>query len=161
MFPATTLWAVEDPREMAISSGLATMGFALPAAIGAAYARPGSRVVCFTGDGGLGMCIGELETLARSGLPVTVVVFNDALLSLIAIKAKPQGHGGQGAVGFEQVDFAAVARAYGIAAAVATTPGELESAMREAMSVDGPFVVDARVDPAGYKDIMNVVRGPR
>lgn len=161
MFPATTLWSVDDPEDLLISSGLATMGFALPAAIGAAYARPGHRVVCFTGDGGLGMCLGELETLARSALPVTVIVFNDALLSLIAIKAKPEGHGGQGAVAFAGVDFAAVARGFGIPSAVVTTPGELAAALEQAVAIDGPFVVDARVDPSGYRDIMNVVRGPR
>ena len=74
MLPATVLWPVDEVNEMVISSGLVTMGFALPAAIAAGYARPGTRVVCFTGDGGLGMCLGEMETLRRSGLPVTVVV---------------------------------------------------------------------------------------
>ncbi len=79
MLCAMSLWAAESPDETVISSGLATMGYALPAAIAAALARPGRRVVCFTGDGGLGMCIGELETLRRLGLPVTIVVFNDAV----------------------------------------------------------------------------------
>ena len=65
MLVAMPLWEVDEPGEALISSGLATMGFALPAAIAAALARPGRQVVCFTGDGGLGMALAELETLAR------------------------------------------------------------------------------------------------
>jgi acetolactate synthase I/II/III large subunit len=61
-------------------------GFSLPAAVGAALARPGSPVVCFVGDGGLGMTLAELETVVRLDLDITVVVFNDGALSLIEIK---------------------------------------------------------------------------
>jgi acetolactate synthase-1/2/3 large subunit len=63
MLVAMPLWPADEPCSLLISSGLATMGFALPAAIAAALARPDRRVVCFTGDGGLGMALGELETL--------------------------------------------------------------------------------------------------
>ena len=76
------------PLRVLISNGLATMGFAVPAAIGAALARPGLPVVCMVGDGGLAMTLAELETMARLQLPVTVVVFDDAALSLIEVKQK-------------------------------------------------------------------------
>jgi acetolactate synthase-1/2/3 large subunit len=109
MLPSMSLWSVENVDEVLISSGLATMGYALPAAIGAALARPEQRIVCFTGDGGLGMCLGELETIVRLGLRITIVLFNDARLSLIAIKAKPEGNGGDNAIGYAGTDFAAVA----------------------------------------------------
>jgi acetolactate synthase-1/2/3 large subunit len=85
MLVAMAFWEVDEPRQCLISSGLATMAFALPAAIGASYASE-APVVCFIGDGGLGMCAAELETLARTGRDVRVVVFNDACLSLIRIK---------------------------------------------------------------------------
>ena len=92
-------WPATTPLQLLISNGLATMGFALPAAIGAALARPGVPVVCMVGDGGLAMTLAELETVARLQLPITVVVFDDAALSLIEVKQKP-GQGGSDAVRF-------------------------------------------------------------
>ena len=77
MLAAVPMWEVDEPGELLISSGLATMGFALPAAVAAALVRPDRKVVCCTGDGGLGMALAELETLARLWLDVIVVVFDD------------------------------------------------------------------------------------
>ena len=68
MFPATTLWPVNEPHGMLISNGLSTMGFALPAAVGAALVERGKPVVALTGDGGLLMCVGELLTAIRERL---------------------------------------------------------------------------------------------
>src|SRR5262249_48719241 len=62
MLVAMPLWTSQMPGEVLISSGLATMGYSLPASVGAALARPDLRVYCFIGDGGLQMCSGELET---------------------------------------------------------------------------------------------------
>lgn len=161
MLCAMSLWSSESVDETVISSGLATMGYALPAAIGAALARPSKRVVCFTGDGGLGMCLGELETLRRLKLPVTIVVFNDARLSLIAIKAKPQRNGGENAVGYRPTDFAAVAAGYGLRATRADTVGLLDAALAESMTGDGPALIDVIVDPSGYGEILAAIRGRR
>jgi acetolactate synthase-1/2/3 large subunit len=161
MLCAMSLWSAEAADETVISSGLATMGYALPAAIAASLARPGRPVVCFTGDGGLGMCLGELETLRRLGLPVTIVVFNDARLSLIAIKAKPHGNGGENAVVYERTDFAAVAAGYGLRAARADTSAELDSALADALAGEGPALIDAMVDPSGYPEILAAIRGRR
>ena len=161
MLPAMTLWDTEEPDEVLISSGLATMGFALPAAIAAALARPGRRVVCFTGDGGLGMCLGELETLRRLDLPVTVVLFNDARLSLIAIKAKEGSRGSDTATEYRDTDFAAVARGYGLRGRRVDTVAGLREAVLQAQEQPGPTLVDVRVDPAGYPEILAAVRGVR
>ena len=150
MLVAMPLWHVDEPGEALISSGLATMGFALPAAIAAAVARPGRHVVCLVGDGGLGMALAELETVARLGLPIVVVVFDDAALSLIRIKQAPEGHGGEPAVRFRDVDFAAshapsASRPSGSRSATA-----LARALREALARPGPSLIDAVVDPSGY-----------
>ena len=161
MLCVMSLWAAESVDETVISSGLATMGYALPAAIAAALARPGRRIVCFTGDGGLGMCLGELETLRRLGLPVTIIVFNDARLSLIAIKAKPLGNGGENAVGYRPTDFAAVAAGYGLRAARADTVEHLDAALAASLAADGPSLIDAIVDPSGYREILAAIRGSR
>ncbi len=89
MLAVMPLWEVDQPRQLLISSGLATMGFALPAAIAAALCSPGQPVVAFTGDGGLGMTLAEIETAVRLRLRIVVIVFNDATLSLIKIKQRP------------------------------------------------------------------------
>jgi acetolactate synthase I/II/III large subunit len=166
MLVAMPLWATDDADRVLISNGLATMGFALPAAIGAAFARPGEPVVCLVGDGGLGMVLAELETLARFRLDVTVLVFNDGVLSLIKLK-QGAGQGGVPAVGYRPVDFAAVASAMGVPAAVASDPAGLRRRLCRAgpdaagpqWPARGPRLVDARVDPSGYPDVLRVIRG--
>jgi acetolactate synthase-1/2/3 large subunit len=137
------------------------MGFALPAAIAAALVRPGRRVVCFTGDGGLGMALGELETLARLGLDVTVVVFDDASLSLIAAKQAPSGQGGAAATEYRPIDFAAVAHGCGLRAARATSTDEYRAALDTSFDTPGPMLIDAVVDPSAYGAVLDAVRGPR
>lgn len=161
MLPAMELWDVENHDEVLISSGLATMGYSLPAAIGAAFARPSRPVIAFIGDGGLGMCAGELETLTRYRLAVTVVVFNDSRLSLIAIKAKPSGHGGDNAVAFTHVDFAEVGRGFGLSTASVTSEDELAQALRQRIDDGGPGLIDVRTDPRTYRHVMQVIRGAR
>jgi acetolactate synthase I/II/III large subunit len=161
MLAAMPLWTPSRPHQLLISNGLATMGYALPAAIGAALAghelgRTGERVLCLVGDGGLGMALAELETLARLALPVTVVVFDDAALSLIELKQQ-LGQGGPEAVRYAPVDFAAVAAGLGVASAVATSVSEVDAALDRAGP--GPFLLDARIDPAGYRTVLRVLRG--
>jgi len=150
---------VPEPGRLLISSGLATMGFALPAAIAAALCAPGQPVVAFTGDGGLGMTLAEIETAVRLALPIVVVVFNDATLSLIKIKQQAAGQGGGEAVDYGPVSFARAAQAMGAAAAVVRTEAELAQALAAALRRNGPTVIDAAVDPAGYPMIMDLSRG--
>ena len=134
MLLAVPFWEVDEPGTLLISNGLATMGFALPAAIAAALVEPDRHVVCFTGDGGLGMTLAELETLARLDLPVVVVVFNDSTLSLIAAKQSPQGHGGDGAVRYRTTDFAAIARGCGMSADSVDDVETFDGLMRAALA---------------------------
>lgn len=142
------------PRQTLISNGLSTMGYALPAALGAALAHPGRPAVCLIGDGGLGYVLAELETLARTAADVVVVVFNDAALSLIELKQLP-GQGGPAAVRYQAVDFAAVARASGLDGVVA----ENHSQMAAALQGPRPRLVDARIDPTAYRAVINATRG--
>jgi len=159
MLVAMPLWEVPEPRRLLVSSGLATMGYALPAGIAAALCAPGAPVVAFTGDGGLGMTLAEIETAVRLSLRLIVVVFNDATMSLIKIKQKPAGQGGDDAVRYRPVSFAAAATAMGAAGAAVTTEGGLATAVAEALRRPGPTVIDASVDPAGYPAVMDLSRG--
>jgi acetolactate synthase-1/2/3 large subunit len=159
MLAVMPLWEVDQPGRLLISSGLATMGFALPAAIAAALCVPGPPVVALTGDGGLGMTLAEIETAVRLRLRIVVIVFNDATLSLIKIKQGPAGQGGAEAVDYGPVDFAGVATAMGAAAAAAGTEAQLVTALDAALRRDGPTVIDAAVDPACYPAVMELSRG--
>ena len=149
-------WPVSRPLDLLISNGLATMGFALPAAIGAALARPGRPVLCLTGDGGLGMTLAELETVARLNLDITVVVFNDSALSLIEIKQAGAGPAGADPYRYGSTDFAAVAEAMGMDGHVATEPDHVRRALAGGQ---GPKLIDARINPEVYAHVIKTARG--
>ena len=159
MLAVMPLWPADEPRRLLISSGLATMGYALPAAIAAALHAPDAPVIAFTGDGGLGMTLMELETAVRHRLRVIVVVFNDSALSLIKIKQSATGQGGAGAASYGRTSFAIAAAAMRVAAASVTDPEELAAALAAALTRDGPTLIDARVDPAGYPALLDLTRG--
>ena len=168
MFPATMLWPVAEPNGMLIANGLSTMGFALPAAIGAALAdregAPGAiqdhdaPVVALTGDGGLLMCCGELLTAVRERLRVIVIVFSDASLSLIDIKQRQRQHLSSG-VALGAIDWCALARSFGAAAHGAETEAELERALALALAHRGPTLIEARIDPSTYSETLHTIRG--
>ncbi|HSB42221.1 MAG TPA: thiamine pyrophosphate-dependent enzyme, partial [Methylomirabilota bacterium] len=158
MFPATAYWQALEPGELLISNGLATMGFALPAAIAAQLAHPDRRVVCLTGDGGLMMVVAELETAGRLRLPLVIVVFNDAALSLIQVKQEQRGFEGV-PMRYAGPDLPALARAFGIRALVAADEASLRSALIAAQTGPGPALIDARIDPSGYRRTLEIVRG--
>jgi acetolactate synthase-1/2/3 large subunit len=158
MFPATAYWHALEPGELLISNGLATMGFALPAAIAAQLVHPHRRVICFTGDGGLMMVAAELETVARLGLPIVIVVFNDEALSLIAIKQEQKGFEGV-SMRYAGPDLRALARAFGLRAFPATDEATLHQALIGAQTAPGPALIDARIDASGYRRMLEIVRG--
>jgi acetolactate synthase-1/2/3 large subunit len=161
MLAVLPLWETENRDEVIVSSGLATMGFALPAAIAAALARPGRRIVCFVGDGGLGMVLAELETLVRLDLPVSVIVFNDSRLSLIAVKQQSERHGGENAVAYRDIAFDRVAEGFGIPARAVSDVAELDAAITAMLATPGPSLLDARVDPGCYPGVLDAIRGAR
>jgi acetolactate synthase-1/2/3 large subunit len=158
MFAATMLWPAAAPGQLLISNGLSTMGFALPAAIGAAVADGGRRVVALTGDGGLLMCAGELLTAARERLPIVVVVFNDASLSLIEIKQQRKQYRPAG-VELGAVNWRAIAEGFGVTAFAAANGREFERALEQATAVDGPSLIDARIDRHNYGEVLTAIRG--
>lgn len=158
MFPTLALWPAHHPNDVLISNGLATMGFALPTAIGAALLDPTRPVVALTGDGGLLMCLGELRTAAREHARLRIIVFDDSALSLIRIKQVQRGYRTDG-VDLGQVDWAAVATGLGLAAYRATTETELERALTEMADISGPALVAVKVDAAAYGPTIRALRG--
>jgi acetolactate synthase-1/2/3 large subunit len=157
MFPATMRWPVAAPNGLLISNGLSTMGFALPAAIGAARVDP-TPVAALTGDGGLLMCAGELLTAVRERLRIVVIVFADASLSLIEIKQQARGLHPAG-VALGKVRWRALAESFGAASFEAASDAELARAIDEANAVDGPSLIETKVDGSNYGAMMRALRG--
>ena len=158
MLVVMPIWDVEEPHELLISSGLATMGFSLPAAVAAATTRS-NHVVCFTGDGGLSMAIGELETLARLNANVVVIVFNDSALSLIEAKQDADGQGGRDAVRYQPCDFSTIAKGFGVRAHRIASASRLRTALARALDQPGPTLLDVLIDAGSYRDVLDVTRG--
>ncbi|MCW5654549.1 thiamine pyrophosphate-binding protein [Hydrogenophaga sp.] len=131
--------------------GFASIGYGLPGAIGAALAAPGRTVLSLTGDSGFCMVLGDLETAARLNLDFTVVVVNNAASGYVkALQHLVYGAGKHISADLNEVDFAKVAQAFNCTGIRVEEPGQLESALRQAMATKGPVVVDVVVtrDPA-------------
>ncbi|MFN0043538.1 MAG: thiamine pyrophosphate-binding protein [Alphaproteobacteria bacterium] len=157
MFAVMSLWRAGAVNDVIISDGLSTMGLALPAAIGATLETPERPVMCFTGDGGLMMCLGELATAAERGCNIAVVVLNDAALSLIDVKQQKRGLPTRG-VRYPRTDFAMLARGMGCRAFTARDAPELEAAIKAGFAAPGPTLIDAHVDPAKYSAQVDALR---
>jgi acetolactate synthase-1/2/3 large subunit len=158
MFSACAFWNSAQPLDLLISNGLASMGFAVPAAIAAALYDPERGALAITGDGGLMMCLGELKTAAETGARICVVVCNDGRLSLIDIKRAGRQLPDLGLT-WQPPDFAAVARGFGLAAWRVEQSADLASAFTAAAVHEGPSLIDVRLDPSGYPDQLRALRG--
>ena len=126
------MWHCGFPRALTQSSGLCTMGCAVPLAIGAQVAEPDRTVVSFSGDAGFLMVAGEISTAAELGLKTIFVVFVDASLALIELKQRQSANCRTGGVEFGQFDFASVARGLGGAGQHVRSRDELRAALEAA-----------------------------
>jgi pyruvate dehydrogenase (quinone) len=123
-----------------------TMANALPHAIGAQFAYPGRQVISMSGDGGLGMLLGELLTVALHRLPVKIVTFNNSSLGMVKLEMLVDGLPDFG-TDHASVDYAAIARAAGIHAIRIEQPKDIRDGLREALAHPGPALVDLVTDP--------------
>jgi acetolactate synthase-1/2/3 large subunit len=158
MFSVAAFFPAARAGDVLISNGLATMAFALPAAISAAVQDRSAPVLCFTGDGGLMMCMGELCTAVEQQVQVIVIVFNDSALSLIDIKQQSRALESNG-VRWQHHDFAGTMRALGGFGASVTTEMEFGNAMAAALKTKGPSLIDVSIDPSGYPEQLKAMRG--
>ena len=143
-------WVTREPRTHLTSGGFSTMGFTLPAAIGAQLARPDAQVLAVCGDGDFLQTMQELGSAAMLGTPVCTVVLDNS--GWISIKGGQQAHFGRPAItDFTRdgapysPDFAAIGRAFGIHAECAERPDEVRPAVERALASGGPALVHVRV----------------
>jgi acetolactate synthase I/II/III large subunit len=158
MFSVAAYFPADRPGDVLVSNGLATMAFALPAAISAAVQNRANPVLCFTGDGGLMMCLGELCSAVEHNAKVIVIVFNDSSLSLIDIKQQSRALEPRG-VRWRHHNFSAMMTAMGGLGFSVTSESEFVRALEQCLDSDGPSLIDVLVDPSGYPDQLKALRG--
>jgi pyruvate dehydrogenase (quinone)/pyruvate oxidase len=129
------------------SGNLATMACGLPYAVAAAVAYPGRQAIAFVGDGGLTMLMGELATCVKYGLDVKVIVIKNNALGQIKWEQMVFLGNPEYVCDLQPIDFAAVARGFGVASFSVDDPARCGEVLREALHVSGPALVEAVVDP--------------
>ncbi len=143
---AAQAYPLRRPRQWLTSGGLGTMGFGVPAAIGAALAEPQRTVVCFTGDGSILMNIQELVTAAEQQVNIKIVLMNNAVLGLVHQQQTLFYGQRLFASEFQAMpDFVGVARALGIAAVDLDQESDPRAALREALGRPGPCLIHAGI----------------
>ena len=147
-----TTWAarhitIKGSMEFSASGTLSSMGNGLPYSLGAGIAYPGRQIVCFAGDGGFTMLMGELATLVRYALPVKIIVLKNNLLGMIKWEQLAFEGNPQYGVDLQPIDFALFAKACGAAAFTVEDPRHVRDVLGEAFAVPGPAVVQAVIDP--------------
>jgi acetolactate synthase-1/2/3 large subunit len=136
----------EHPRSLITSGGLGTMGFALPAAIGAKVARPESEVWVIAGDGGFQMTMCELATIAQERLNLKIAIINNGYLGMVRQWQEFFYDKRYVATPMVAPDFVALANAFGIRGERVTTRGEVDSAVRAARESTETVLLDFRVE---------------
>jgi acetolactate synthase-1/2/3 large subunit len=143
------IWHCHEPRSLLQSTGLCTMGCALPLAMGYRLAKPDTPLIIFTGDAGLEMVLGELATVRDLALPLIIIVFVDASLALIELKQRGTKRKNLG-VDFGQTNFPKIATAMGGTGVMATSAIELEKEVDRALLRDEFTVIATPIGRKSY-----------
>ena len=158
----------DAPRTLITSGGLGTMGFALPAAIGAKFARPDAEVWVVAGDGGFQMTQCELATIQQEGLDVKIAVINNGFLGMVRQWQEFFHDKRYAATPMLSPDFVKLAAAYDIPALRVDARGGVAPAVQKARETRGPVLIEFRVEkeeavypmvPAG-SDLHAMIRRP-
>jgi acetolactate synthase-1/2/3 large subunit len=157
-----------QPRSLITSGGLGTMGFALPAAIGAKFARPDAEVWVVAGDGGFQMTMPELATIAQEKLDVKIAIINNGSLGMVRQWQEFFYERRSAATPLYSPDYVKIAEAYGLAARAVTRRGDVVPAVEAARAHKGTAIIEFRVEqedsvypmvPAGA-DLHAMIRRP-
>ena len=146
------LWAVRNlkfsqNRKILLSGGLGTMGFGLPAAIGAAIAQPNKTVVCITGDGSLQMSLGELSVCKDYGLNIKILILNNGYLGMVRQLQEENFNGRYSQTKISNPDFIKIAESFGIVAVSVNSANKIEKALNQAFGSNSPYIIDFKTEP--------------
>ena len=144
------MWAAQymtkiKPNYFVTSGGLGSMGFGLPAAMGAQAAHPETEVWCISGDGSFQMNFQELITLRQEGWPVKVLILDNTYLGMVRQWQEQFYSKNYSGVDMLNPDYVMMAKAYGIDAVSVDNLDDFEKAVEKAQNTDGPFLLHARV----------------
>jgi acetolactate synthase-1/2/3 large subunit len=136
----------DHPRKLVTSGGLGTMGFALPAAIGARFARPDDEIWVIAGDGGFQMTACELSTIAQEGVKLCIAIINNGYLGMVRQWQQFFYGGRYSATPLKSPDFVKLAEAHGLDGVRVTGRDDVEAAIAYARAATGTVVIDFRVE---------------
>jgi acetolactate synthase-1/2/3 large subunit len=139
-------YGFRNPRSLLTSGGLGTMGYGLPAALGAQCGLPDKSVILFIGDGGMMMNCQELAVASEYQLPIKVLIFNNQCLGMVAQWQRMFYGGRYSHTSLKgSTDFVKLAEAMGVKGLRVNRPAELSIILEEALAIPGPVVVDIRI----------------
>jgi acetolactate synthase-1/2/3 large subunit len=139
----------KQTRSLVTSGGLGTMGYGLPAAIGAKFGAPDRTVCLFVGDGGLQMTIQELGTIMQSNVNVKIILLNNDYLGMVRQWQELFFDERYSETVMQNPDFVKIATAYNIPGKSVSSREEIDDAIREMLETDGAYLLEAKVDPKG------------
>jgi acetolactate synthase-1/2/3 large subunit len=150
---AGQFWQIGESGKFIITNGWSGMGFGIPAALAAQLNNRSATVACITGDGGFLMMAGEIITARRYNLPVKIIVFSDSELNLIKVKQSWKKLSPYGTILYEG-DLFKSGTFLGISVLRADSHETMRSAVRKAMEVDEPVIINAVIDPEEYNKLI-------
>jgi len=139
---AARFYGYEQPNSHLTSGGLGTMGYALPAAMGAAFGRPEQPIWVVAGDGGIQMNIQELATIAEFNIPIKIAIFNNGYLGMVRQWQQFFHQRNYSEVRITGPDYVKLAAAYGLTGIQVTSASDVTGAVEQAMAIDGPVIID-------------------
>ncbi|MEJ2471617.1 MAG: thiamine pyrophosphate-binding protein [Desulfuromonadales bacterium] len=147
---AVTVWAarhlhLREGQRLLLSFNLATMAFAMPAALGVQLACPERQVIALCGDGGFNMLMGDFLTAVKYRLPVKIIIFNNRRLGLIQMEQEVEGYPEHETELFNP-DYQALAGSFGATGRSVNKPDQLEQALRETLDTAGPALLDVKIN---------------
>jgi acetolactate synthase I/II/III large subunit len=151
-------WKAYEPKGYLCPSGLGGTGYALPAAMAAKLATPDRPVVAFMGEGGLLLNLAEVATAGRLSVPLAIVVFLDGARSWVRVAQEQKRYAPAGA-SLEPTDIPKLAEGLGVLATVVEGEQALRLALQETADTTGPAIVAARINPHGYRRMVEILGG--